>query len=221
MALLPTPVELPVARGIKRNCYTHPSFTTSPSRTMGFEQLAALRDQLAAQNKPKAPAPKKAPKHGAATIGEKKNPRPPEKDVDPVVMSISRLQRQFPKAFTKHPAPKVPLKLGTYNDLLLHAKELKLDEAQIKLAVKTWCESRRYWACMVEGAPRLDLLGEAAGVVTAADAARAKHLSSRASGKANHSRNKSKAARVAEQPAATSEQPAAMPEQTPKADPQA
>jgi ProP effector len=175
---------------------------------MGFEQLAALKEQLAAQNKPTPPAPKKAPrqapKHGAVKASEKK-PSLPEKTVDPVVMSISRLQRLFPNAFPKNPAPKVPLKLGTYNDLLLHTKELNLDEAQIKLAVKTWCEGRRYWACMVEGVPRLDLLGAAAGVVTASDAARAKHLSSRANGKANQARNRPKAKQVSEQPAATSE----------------
>lgn len=142
---------------------------------MGFEQLAALKEQLAMQAKAAAPTP-------APTPSPKKAPRrkapPPQRaePVDPVIIAISRLQRRFPLAFPKNPAPKIPLKIGILQDIYLHSQELGLNEAEIKQAVKTWCESRRYWACMVDTAPRIDLLGTPVGTVTAQEAQRAKHL---------------------------------------------
>jgi len=145
---------------------------------MGFEQLAALRDQLAnkakaesrTEGKRRRPAPAAAPAAAPA--------KPP---VDPVVHSIARLQKHFPKAFPKNPAPKVPLKVGTFEDLAQHAGKLALTEAELREAIRTWCSGARYWSCMVEGAKRLDLDGNEAGVVSLADAKRAQQLKARRS----------------------------------------
>ncbi|WP_371748151.1 ProQ/FinO family protein [Cupriavidus sp. AcVe19-6a] len=100
----------------------------------------------------------------------------PEKPVDPVVLAISRLQKRFPAVFPKNPAPKVPLKVGIFQDLVQHAQELKLTEAELRDAIRTWCRGARYWNGMVEGAARVDLAGEPAGQVTEADARRARQL---------------------------------------------
>ncbi|MCY0855066.1 ProQ/FINO family protein [Cupriavidus sp. D39] len=35
-----------------------------------------------------------------------------------------KLQQRFPKTFPKNPAPKVSLKIGLFEDLILHAREL-------------------------------------------------------------------------------------------------
>ncbi|CAN7343229.1 MULTISPECIES: ProQ/FinO family protein [Paraburkholderia] len=104
-------------------------------------------------------------------------PRPADaKPVDPVVKSIGRLQKHFPNAFPKNPAPKLPLKVGIFEDLVAHAKELSLNEAELRDAIKTWCRGSRYWKCLVEGAARVDLTGAEAGKVTAQEAAGAQRL---------------------------------------------
>lgn len=141
---------------------------------MGFEQLAELKKQLAAKAKTERPAkPQAKPRTAAPRKPEKENP------VDPVVLSIGRLQRHFPKTFPKNPAPKLPLKIGIHQELLAKAKEIGLEEAAITDAVKTWCRGTRYWASIVEGAPRVDLEGNPAGEVTARDAAQARSLEAR------------------------------------------
>jgi ProP effector len=96
--------------------------------------------------------------------------------VDPVVKSIGRLQKRFPIAFPKNPAPKLPLKVGIFEDLVAHAKELSLSEAELRDAIKTWCRGSRYWKCLVEGAARVDLTGAAAGQVSAQEASGAQRL---------------------------------------------
>lgn len=195
---------------------------------MGFEQLAALRQQLTEQaekerrarrqaspasddqpasdarkGKPGGPSgrPGKPSAHGAKPsahgrrpdadqVGAARSGKPagparaprtgaPAPDVDPVVVTISRLQRKFPKAFPKKPAAKVPLKLGIHEELLGQAEALGLPAEDITLAIKTWCQGARYWACLVEDAARMSLEGEAVGVVTAAEAKRARQLAHR------------------------------------------
>ena len=183
---------------------------------MGLEQLAAIR-ALITKQAPEEPTPKteSRPQGGGkgprSSQGAGKGPRPQggdkgqrpqraerrETPVDPVVVAISRLQRQFPKAFPKNPAPKLPLKLGVLADLVQHAQALQLDEAQIKEAVKTWCDGRRYWTCMVEDAPRVDLNGEPSGAVTANEAKHAKRMASRSASKNAAARNKAKKAEAA------------------------
>ncbi|MGF6538553.1 ProQ/FINO family protein [Paraburkholderia youngii] len=106
--------------------------------------------------RPGRPQPRHAAPEGAAPA------RPAAVDakpVDPVVRSIGRLQKRFPVAFPKNPAPKLPLKIGVFEDLVVHAKELSLTEAELRDAIKTWCRGGRYWKSLVEGAARVDLAG--------------------------------------------------------------
>ena len=180
---------------------------------MGFEQLAALKDQLAKQAEEKRTAkraqhaksaqnakpaqnvkpaqnakpakqaeaskqarPGRAAPTAARNAQAQKAPAQKSKPVDPVVLSIGKLQKRFPKAFPKNPAPKVPLKVGIFKDLLEHSEELGLDEAALRDAIKVWCWGSRYWACVAENAMRVDLNGQDAGQVLPAEAARARGL---------------------------------------------
>src|SRR5579872_5016227 len=171
---------------------------------MGFEQLAELKKQLAAARAEAAPAAKPVAKPGAKPA---RKPSPPRraapahkpatdarpaaearpavdaKPVDPVVKSIGRLQKRFPNVFPKNPAPKLPLKVGIFEDLVVHAKELSLSEAELRDAIKTWCRGSRYWKCLVEGAARVDLTGGEAGKVTAQEAAGAQRLQAHRAGR--------------------------------------
>ncbi|MEQ4618312.1 MAG: ProQ/FINO family protein [Corticimicrobacter sp.] len=158
---------------------------------MGFEQLAALKEQLAAQaaekrQQSRKPAPAGKPRSErpardgkAAARPQRPAQRREQPDVDPVVLTISKLQRLYPKTFPKKPEPKVALKIGILQDLLAQADSLKLTEEEIRAAIKTWCEGSRYWSCMIEDAVRINLQGEAEGQVTAPEAVRAKQLSAR------------------------------------------
>jgi ProP effector len=128
---------------------------------MPFSELASFRDQLAQQ----AAAEKIA--------NQKLKPAQPAKNttpVDPVVLIIGRLQKQFPIAFPKNPAPKVPLKLGIHKDLFELSESMGISKIELREAIKTWCAGSRYWRCAVDGAVRFDLEGNAAGCVTKIEA---------------------------------------------------
>jgi ProP effector len=130
------------------------------------------------------PARKPAhPRRDAPAAAAQAKPTVDAKPVDPVVKSIGRLQKRFSVAFPKNPAPKLPLKIGIFEDLVAHAKELSLSEAELRDAIKTWCRGSRYWKCLVEGAARVDLTGAAAGQVTAQEAAGAQRLQAHRAGK--------------------------------------
>jgi ProP effector len=137
---------------------------------MGFEQLAELKKQLAKQSAQPEPAARRQPKNGSGS-------RVKQTAVDPVVLVIGKLQKRYPAAFPRNPAPKVPLKLGILDDILLHADQLALTEAEIRDALGTWCRGSRYWAALTEGAVRVDLSGAAVGQVTARDSAFARSQS--------------------------------------------
>ncbi|EFV86797.1 ProP effector [Achromobacter xylosoxidans C54] len=194
----------------RHNCYAPRFQHLNSQHTMGLEQLAAIRELLlkqapeeaASKKKPARPAANEAGSRkpsarpaGDAAAARKKPARAPAGErreapaVDPVLIAISRLQRQFPKAFPKKPAPKVPLKLGVLEDLVQHAQTLQLSADEIKQAVKTWCDGRRYWDCMVESAARVDLNGEPNGAVTANEAQHAKRMASRRHAKAGGGRS--------------------------------
>ena len=112
---------------------------------MGFEQLAKLRDELAKQAKAQRKEKQAADTHvaqagkdakgkdskardarpagkPAAKADRKPAPARPaakqQNPVDPVVHTIGKLQKRFPLAFPKNPAPKVALKIGILDDLL-------------------------------------------------------------------------------------------------------
>lgn len=162
-------------------------------------------DKPAAKPGPKH-GPRPGPKQGAAPSakGDRRaraarpsgNARPGEKagpPVDPVVRVIGKLQKRFPAAFPKNPAPKVPLKVGILADLIAQASELQLSEAEVREAVSTWCRGSRYWACLTDGAARVDLTGESVGVVTARDAAFARNQANGGAGGRRKARDKTAA----------------------------
>ena len=140
--------------------------------TVGFEQLAALKDQLAKQAE-RERVEKTSRVRRAAPAATKAKPAKP---VDPVVLAIAKLQKRFPLAFPRKPAPKVPLKIGIFEDLVKHGDALGLSEPELRDAISTWCRGTRYWTCLVEGAARVDLAGAAAGQVLPRDASRALRL---------------------------------------------
>ncbi|SAL48039.1 ProQ activator of osmoprotectant transporter ProP [Caballeronia udeis] len=142
-----------------------------------------------ALSKPALSKPGARPASAPVSKQVAKPPRPPRpaarpaapvavrsKPVDPVVLTIGKLQKRFPKAFPKNPSPKVPLKIGIFEDLLAHATELALSETELRAAIKIWCRGSRYWTAMVEGAVRVDLAGEEAGRVSPEDGVRATKL---------------------------------------------
>lgn len=133
---------------------------------MGFEQLALLKDQLAQQAKVE-PLEKQP---------GKKSPPPKRPPVDPVVLTIGQLQKHFPKAFPRNPAPKLPMKIGVHRDLFEQSEQLGISKKALREAIKTWCWGKRYWACIVEDAVRVDLNGDDAGRVTKEDAEQARGL---------------------------------------------
>jgi ProP effector len=209
------------AGGFRSNCYNPRIFLVVDGIIMGFEQLAALKEQLAKQAEEKraarkakharpdraapaqgrgAPAQGQSQSQGRAAAGQGQGravpaqgqgraaaaqgqgraaPAQSAKPVDPVVLTIGKLQKRFPKAFPRNPAPKVPLKIGIFEDLLQHAEALKLSEAQLRDAIKVWCWGSRYWASVVENAARVDLNGESTGQVQPGEAARARGLQAR------------------------------------------
>ena len=130
---------------------------------MAFEQLASLRDELARQAAAEK-LEKKSNSDKKAFSSNKTN------KVDPVVLIIGKLQKKFPLAFPKSPAPKLPLKIGIHKDILEQADQLGIDKNDLRGAIKTWCWGKRYWDCLVEDAFRVDLNGSAAGQVTKIDA---------------------------------------------------
>jgi ProP effector len=134
---------------------------------MGFEQLASLKDQLAQQAKAEKLA--KQPKKKTA-------PAKKAEPVDPVVLVIGQLQKRFPQAFPKNPAPKLPMKIGIHRDLLEQSEQLGVSKKALREAIKIWCWGNRYWACIVEDSIRVDLNGDEAGRVTKEDAAQARGL---------------------------------------------
>ncbi|WP_181299074.1 ProQ/FinO family protein [Pseudomonas sp. Q2-TVG4-2] len=152
---------------------------------MGFEQLAELRDRLRAE---KQQVPTESTEQRKREPALHTKPR----EQDPAVAAIWRLQKHFPLAFSVNPAPKVPLKEGILKDAEQHLKLLGISSEQLKLGIATWCRGSRYWASMVENAPRLDLNGQAVGSVTAAQALHAKQQAKRQRGQARRNESKPK-----------------------------
>ncbi len=152
---------------------------------MGFEQLAELRDRLRAE---------KEQVKTDSTEQRKRKPTPQAKprEQDPGVEAIWRLQKHFPLAFPVNPAPKVPLKEGILKDAEQHLELLGISSEQLKQGIAIWCRGSRYWASMMENAPRLDLSGQAVGVVTATQALHAKQQAKRQRGQARRAQAKPK-----------------------------
>ncbi|GAB5097879.1 ProQ/FinO family protein [Caballeronia sp. HLA56] len=137
---------------------------------MGFEQLVALKAQLNQGANGKALASRLTSSPVDATPDIKQPPNLRRTSAGAAARAVTTLQRHFPRAFPRSPAPKVPLKVGILNAVLARAASLRLSERDARNGVKLWCRGQRYWTCLIEGAVRVDLAGASAGVVTAAEA---------------------------------------------------
>src|SRR5471030_3344822 len=162
----------PVAKPAHKPASTHASKPSNskpsdsrPSKPAAKPASTPVSKPVAKPQRPPRPAPRPA-----APVAVRSKP------VDPVVLTIGKLQKRFPKAFPKNPSPKVPLKIGIFEDLLAHATELALSETELRAAIKIWCRGSRYWTSMVEGAIRVDLAGEEGGRVSPEDGVRATKL---------------------------------------------
>jgi sRNA-binding protein len=76
----------------------------------------------------------------------------------------------FPRCFTRF--RRRPLKIGIHNDIIDRVGEL--GAVELKSAMRCYCGQRVYLMACTEGATRIDLDGNAAGIVTAEEAAHAK-----------------------------------------------
>jgi ProP effector len=126
---------------------------TYAAATVGFEQLTELKEQLSKPAKTKARA--RADRTRAASSISKAKPAANAKPVDPVVLHIGRLQKRFPEAFPKNPAPKIPLKIGIFEDLIRDIAELKLSQAELRDAITIWCRGSPYWTALIANAIRM------------------------------------------------------------------
>ena len=85
------------------------------------------------------------------------------------VASLEQLAAQFPAAFLIT-GPRKPLKLNMRDDLLRHG----IDRRVIQGGLGMYCSNYRYLIALQEGADRIGLDGQPAGVVTADEAAHAR-----------------------------------------------
>jgi hypothetical protein len=74
------------------------------------------------------------------------------------------LIRRFPKIFRAYRAPKVPMKIGTHDDVVAACPDI--DAKLIGFAIAQYVNQGDYRDYLVAGATRFDLEGNAAGVVT-------------------------------------------------------
>jgi ProP effector len=125
-------------------------------------------------------AQKKAP--GDANVrGRKGSPCPeanangapggnyPARRQAPILDTPAALSEWFPRAFT---SPRSPLKIGIHHDIAERASAITSRE--VRDALKFYCRTPAYQRALIEGAARVGVDGETAGIVTAAQAAIAK-----------------------------------------------
>jgi ProP effector len=88
-----------------------------------------------------------------------------------VKATIAELVLAFPAAFTRDTASVRPLKLGIKEDL--YAK-CDMSHRRMTAALRSYCNSVDYLMATAQGAVRIDLVGQPAGIVTEAEAKHAK-----------------------------------------------
>jgi ProP effector len=82
---------------------------------------------------------------------------------------LAVLVEKYPATFTMLESKWVPLKVGIGGDVIANHPELK--PSQIGQALYWYTHSTDYMAKLIEGADRIDLTGQPAGVVSATEAA--------------------------------------------------
>ena len=99
---------------------------------MGFEQLTALKAQLNQGATSKTVASRSRSSPVGATGDIKQPPKPRRASAGAAARAVTTLQRNFPRAFPRSPAPKVPLKVGILKDVLARAASLGLSERRLR-----------------------------------------------------------------------------------------
>ncbi len=74
------------------------------------------------------------------------------------------LVERFPLAFAPKRAPKRPLKIGIFIDILAAAPDI--ERWKVSLALKDYCSGPKYLMACTPHAPRIDLTGAPAGTVS-------------------------------------------------------
>jgi ProP effector len=83
---------------------------------------------------------------------------------------LNMLVGKFPTTFFMYEARRRPLKLKIHIDIL---EIMDIDPAELSVAMRVYCSNVAYLRSCVEGAVRIDLNGDEAGVVTAEQAVNA------------------------------------------------
>jgi ProP effector len=78
---------------------------------------------------------------------------------------IDLLAELYPRCFCR--TNRRPLKIGVCEEVISQHPEMS--RHRIKRLLKTYTQSPEYWSTLTGGAPRIDLAGNVAGEVTAAD----------------------------------------------------
>jgi len=78
---------------------------------------------------------------------------------------IDLLAELYPRCFSR--TNRRPLKIGVCEEVISQHPEMS--RHRIKRLLKTYTQSPEYWSTLTAGAPRIDLAGNVAGEVTAAD----------------------------------------------------
>jgi len=82
---------------------------------------------------------------------------------------LELLCKRFPRTFARDPAERPPLKRGIDHDLVVRLEGCS--RTALKRALGGYTACPEYRAKLIEGAARIDLDGNPAGVVTASEAA--------------------------------------------------
>jgi ProP effector len=78
---------------------------------------------------------------------------------------INLLAELYPRCFCR--PNRRPLKVGIYEEVI--SRHPEMSKPQIKRLRKEYTQSPEYWSTLTAGTPRIDLAGNVAGEVTAAD----------------------------------------------------
>jgi sRNA-binding protein len=95
-------------------------------------------------------------------------------EYDAAIDVLLQLRAAFPEVISRLDLYKRrPLKVGIYQDI----RDLfpEIDPAIVSIAMRIYCSDRRYLACLIADAPRVDLTGACCGEVTADEAIRARN----------------------------------------------
>jgi ProP effector len=136
---------------------------------MGFEKLATLKARLDDDAKRTTSAAGVRPSRVDAGGAIKRRSSDPRTS-DAAARAVATLQKNFPRAFPRSPAPKLPLKVGILKDLLVQAASIGLNERDVRNGIKLWCRGHHYWTRLIAGSGRIDLHGAIVGVVSADEA---------------------------------------------------